>query len=501
MYLTTSQLLALQSIPGVGTQSILKLVRYDAGEKGRALPNDALASCLKSCKIKTKDKDSQAREEIGVRLLDEAETRAKAILEKNAAMGISAISYFDGLFPQTLRETRDESGKKSEPPFVLFYKGDVNILKMPCVAMIGTRENTPVARKAGEYIAGNFARRGFCIVSGLAIGCDTSAHVGALNAGGNTLAFLGHGLDTVYPPQNKELAESIVENGGLLMSEYSAGTPLSRFSLVARDRLQAGISLATVVIQTGVNGGTMHAANATLNASKPLYVLGYKDRETDSHEKTRGNHLLREKGALVIRGDDNLDKICDSILNMREKGGSKSQGSLLDKAETRKKPRFIIFDLDLTLVDSSMLESLRNSRQWQEVYKRIGETRLYDGLKAVFDRIRERGLRVAIVTSAPKPYVQRMVKFHDIPCDYIVDYHATSKHKPNPEPMLHAMRLMEATPSETLSFGDRAIDIEASNAAGIPAAACLWGTTESAKLQQASPAFRISEPVQMLDLI
>lgn len=197
--------------------------------------------------------------------------------------------------------------------------------------MIGTRKNTPTAKIAGEYLAGEFAKQGFCIVSGLALGCDTSAHLGALKAGGKTLAFMGNGLDSVYPKQNEQLAEDIIARGGLLMSEHKAGIPSTPYNLVARDRLQAGISLATIVIQTGIQGGTMHAANATLNSSKPLYVLRYQDKATATHEQTQGNYLLEEKGAKTIQKGVHLQNIYDFLFEINKQ---KSQAQPLDTTTT-----------------------------------------------------------------------------------------------------------------------------------------------------------------------
>ena len=149
------------------------------------------------------------------------------------------------------------------------------------------------------------------------MGCDTCGHKGALKVGGKTTAFLANGLDSdsIYPPENKELAEEIVEKGGLLLSEYPIGTPVDRYSLVARDRLQSGLALATLVVQTGVNGGTMHAATATLQAGKPLYAMLFKDDATNKDDKCLGNALLVKKGAKYIKGDDNFDEISNVIKN------------------------------------------------------------------------------------------------------------------------------------------------------------------------------------------
>ena len=198
---------------------------------------------------------------------------------------------------------------------LLWYRGDLSILKLPGLAVIGTREATPEGIIGGTYISSEFAKRGFNIISGLAIGCDTCGHIGALNVGGKTTAFLANGLDheSIYPTENQSLAEKIVDNGGLLLSEYSVSENVNRYQLVARDRLQAGLALATLVIQTGIKGGTMHAANTTLLAGKPLYVMKFKSDSVNNHEKCLGNATLVEKGAKYISGSDNIDAICKHI--------------------------------------------------------------------------------------------------------------------------------------------------------------------------------------------
>ena len=148
------------------------------------------------------------------------------------------------------------------------------------------------------------------------MGCDTSTHRGALTAGGRTATFVGHGRDTVDPPQNRRLAQEIVLNGGLLLSEYDLGAPVTRYTLGACARLQAALALANVVIQTGVTGGTMYAARSCVNSGKPLFVVKYSDESADRAEVIAGNHMLvREAGARYIRDTDNLDELALSILS------------------------------------------------------------------------------------------------------------------------------------------------------------------------------------------
>lgn len=233
---------------------------------------------------------------------NEAYGRGLRILEQSEDMGIYFISRFDEEFPKRLLLTVNEDGKQDVPLF-LFYKGSLTATSGSTVAVIGTREPSIEGEKAGRYIASRLAEKGVSIVSGLALGCDTSGHRGALDVeGGRTVAFLAHGLDIVYPSQNEGLAEEIVAKGGILMSEYPIGSGIDRYKLVARDRFQAALADAVVVVQTGITGGTMHAVNAALSVGKPVYAVEYKGFV--DYDKISGNsYLIKNRGAIGLRGD------------------------------------------------------------------------------------------------------------------------------------------------------------------------------------------------------
>ena len=161
----------------------------------------------------------------------------------------------------------------------------------------------------------------------------------------------------------------------------------------------------------------------------------------------------------------------------------------------------IIFDLDLTLVDSTVAEQARHERRWQDVYSMIPRFAVYDGLEDVFEFIRKNGVKVAIVSTAPKTYVERVVDFHNIPCDVIVGYHDAKPIKPHPAGMLRAMELLGVGAQDTLSFGDRQIDIQASNAAGIRSVACLWGSKETNRLLNMSCYKVLTNPADIIKLL
>lgn len=325
MALNTLQLLTLKGVPRVGDSSIFRIAKYIDSHHIDVNSCQDLLDAAKEAKTQLPKKEtSRLSIPQDLSTLQNAESEAKNLIDYNAELGIKIVSYFDEAFPMLLRNTIDEDGKQSAPLF-LYYKGDLTITQMPSIAIIGTREITPNGEKAGIFLSSEFAKRGFNIVSGLAIGCDTAGHRGALKVKGKTTAFLANGLDTVYPPENESLAKEIVEMGGLLMSENPAGTMVNRYNLVARDRLQAGLSLATLVIQTGIKGGTMHAAHATLKSNKPLYVVHFKDQYTNENEKTLGNAKLIEEGATYISGTDNLDEIASFIKGQFSKGSEMSK--------------------------------------------------------------------------------------------------------------------------------------------------------------------------------
>lgn len=316
MALTKEQILTLTclkevDVKGVGPQKIFA-IGTAIDDRGLEIKSyEDLAKLMSGMKENSINKVTLSN-------LNDAYRVAQKIIDASSMENIGLVGYYDNEFPDLLRKTVNEDGKL-DPPLLLWYRGDFSITNLPGFAVIGTREATPEGIAGGTFLSGEFAKRGFNIVSGLAIGCDTCGHKGALKVGGKTTAILANGLDhnSIYPPENQDLAEEIVENGGLLISEYRIGTPVNRYSLVARDRLQSGLSLATLVIQTGEHGGTMHAATAALKAEKPLYTMLFKDDITNQHEKCLGNALLVKKGAKYIKGNDNFDEISDSVRNRK----------------------------------------------------------------------------------------------------------------------------------------------------------------------------------------
>lgn len=160
----------------------------------------------------------------------------------------------------------------------------------------------------------------------------------------------------------------------------------------------------------------------------------------------------------------------------------------------------IIFDLDLTLIDSSIAEEARNNRDWARVYSLIPQFKLYEGIEDVFQQIRLGGNKTAIVSTAPSSYVRRVVNYFNMPVSTIIGYHDAAK-KPSPAGMLLALQNMGVSSKDTISFGDRVIDIIASKAAGIQSVACMWGSKERIALLNSNAGVVMHRPVEMIDMI
>lgn len=185
---------------------------------------------------------------------------------------IKVVNFLDDDYPLNL------SVLKKQPP-ILYTRGNVKLLNSEkSLAMIGTRHPSDFAQKMGQRMAEVFTQEfGYTVVSGLAIGVDTVAHLGALKTEGKTIAVLAFGLDQdIYPKRNQKLARDLVEAGGLLVSTYSIGTEMLPQYLAARDEWQSGLSDGVIAVETGLKGGTNNAMNHALKQGRPLAALDHR---------------------------------------------------------------------------------------------------------------------------------------------------------------------------------------------------------------------------------
>jgi DNA processing protein len=226
--------------------------------------------------------------------------KAHEILKMSQNNNIKMISKFSRKYPKRLSQI-------SDPPALLHVLGNIDVIKRDCVAIVGTREPTEFSIVAAKKLGALFAERGYVVVSGLANGIDAAAHQGALDANGLTVAVLAHGLHTIYPAKNRKLAEAILKSNGALVSEYPWGRKISRNYFVARDRIQSGLSFGTFVVETGIEGGTMHTVRFCKDQKRTLIVLRHPSNFIDN-SKTFGNtQLISNNLADMVFGMDDID--------------------------------------------------------------------------------------------------------------------------------------------------------------------------------------------------
>lgn len=292
----TELIIRLLQLPGFGNKSTEIVANYIV--ENEAFDDVDIYSCIMYCINK---KCIKVKKEPSLLDIQNAIDKSNQIIDGSLKCNISIISKFDKDYPLILKNLIGNRGENTAP-LILNYKGNLSSLtNKQSIAIIGTRHPTKEGEEAGTYYAKYFAEKGFNIVSGLALGCDAIAHKGALSVNGTTTAILAHGLHIISPKSNEFIAKEILEKGGLLLSEYFWGTPAYNTYFVERDRLQAGLSIATIVIQTGIKGGTMHAVRTTINNNKILAVVNYKEQSVKCNENVSGNEMLISRGAFPLR--------------------------------------------------------------------------------------------------------------------------------------------------------------------------------------------------------
>jgi len=241
----------------------------------------------------------------------------ESILEKN----IKVLTLLDDDYPDLLREI-DQS-----PP-VIYVKGTLTPADEFSVAIVGTRRvsdyGQQIARDASIYLAGH----GLTIVSGLARGVDGLAHRHALEAGGRTIAVLGSGVDVIYPPEHRKLAEAISENGAVI-SDYPMGTQPEGVNFPPRNRIISGLSLATIVIEAGERSGALITADFALEQGRDVFAVPGNVLSPAS----RGTNRLIQNGAYaMVSPQDVLD-----VLNLSEIESMKTARQVLPADATEAK--------------------------------------------------------------------------------------------------------------------------------------------------------------------
>ena len=202
---------------------------------------------------------------------------------------ITTISRDDSEYPELLKHLRGG-------PDLLYLQGASTIFSTPTISIIGSRKMTAYGEKVANYLIPDLVRAGLSIVSGLAYGIDSLAHQIALHYGGKCIAVLGGGFTTIYPASNTQLARTIVQKDGLLVTEYSPEEPPQKYHFPQRNRIVAGLSPMTLILEAGEKSGTLITARHALEAGREVGVVP----GDITREESRGVHELLKQGARPI---------------------------------------------------------------------------------------------------------------------------------------------------------------------------------------------------------
>jgi DNA processing protein len=301
-FIEIESVLRLACVPGVGTRALWRILdRFGSGRRAlnaRSGELDAAAGTRCGEALASSELDRSVRD-----AMDRCRTSAIAIL-----------LWSDDRYPGRLDHLVD-------PPPVLFARGRLELLQRPSVTIVGSRRSTAYGRRSAEALAAQMALRGITVVSGLALGIDGASHRGALEAGGDTIAVLGSGVDLIQPASHRRLGERIAREG-LLLSEFLPGEPARPHHFPRRNRILAALSGAVVVVEAAEKSGALITVEHALDLGRDVYAVpGALDAP-----QSRGCNTLIRQGAQVITSPEefgrDLGLVCGSSSEFRARTGS-----------------------------------------------------------------------------------------------------------------------------------------------------------------------------------
>ena len=235
-------------------------------------------------------------------LLDKNLTQAQRIHDRCETLGVGILPYCDPLYPERLRQIH-------RPPVLLYYRGYLpDFPNRLAIAVVGTRGMTEEGRRNGYRLAYELAVTGTVVVSGMAIGIDGIAHVGALDAGGITVAVLGSAIDNPYPYEHKPIYDRLIRQGGVI-SEYPPGMRTQRWHFPQRNRIIAGLCQGTLIVEAGANSGALITAKEALAQGRNVFAM-----PGDANNPARvGTNNLIKAGAVAVTETADILKVYQTL--------------------------------------------------------------------------------------------------------------------------------------------------------------------------------------------
>ena len=281
---STEALLALNMLEQVGPITVRRLLEtFEHPEKILAASE---ATLKRLDGVSEPTAYSIAHWETQINLADE--------IERCRAFGCEILTEHDAAYPPRLKQIYD-------PPLVLYVKGQLTSRDHSSVAIVGSRQTTHYGREVARKLSYQLASAGLTVVSGGARGIDSSAHQGALAGQGRTICVLGNGINRVYPPENRQLFDRIVENGALI-TQFPFDRPADRQSFPIRNRIVAGMSLGTVVVEANASSGAMITANMASDYNREVFAVPGQINSP----RSKGCHRLIKQGAKLCESAEDI---------------------------------------------------------------------------------------------------------------------------------------------------------------------------------------------------
>lgn len=274
-------------VKGIGAVRLRNLIQHfgDVETAWHASPQEMRAAGLGPKLIETVQ---QVRAGVSLEL----------VWERVHSLGIQVLTWEDEAYPRRLKEI-------DQPPPVLYLRDNLQPEDEWAVAIVGTRGITAYGRQVTAEIASVLARRGVTVISGLARGIDAEAHKAALNAGGRTLAVLGSGVDQIYPPEHRQLANQIIASGAL-MSDYAPGTPPDGVNFPPRNRIISGLSMAVIVIEAGERSGALITAEFAADQGREVFAV---PGNINAPKSVGCNRLIHQGARPLLTPEDVLESL------------------------------------------------------------------------------------------------------------------------------------------------------------------------------------------------
>ncbi len=283
---------------------------------------------------------------------------------------IQLVSIEDKLYPNSLKQT-------SRPPIVLFAQGNVELLSQPQIAFVGSRAPTAYGIEVTKYLASALVKSGLVVTSGLALGIDGVAHQATIDAGGYTIAVMGSGHANIYPKKHRQLAANIISTNGLLLSEFLPFDTPQSFHFPRRNRVIAGLSYGTVVVEAALKSGSLITAKYALEANRDVFAVPgniFSPVSTGCHNLIQNGAKLVQCPADILEEYEQL--ICSDDVNV----SYSSSFSNIDKNNLAESQLLASVDHEATSVD---VISQRSNLPVDQVLKELLELEILGCINAV----------------------------------------------------------------------------------------------------------------------